>query len=325
MSSWSRTTNIVPHNAIQREKPDITIIKPPSDMHAKRDLVNMVYVRPKCTDTAVLMVFFNPAGSFRILQNILYVKQQLAAASIPFFIGELAYNTAPHVIPGAFQFRSSSYMFSKENVMNAMLAKDEVKAFSKYVIMDCDVVFDTPDWIDGISTALDTYDIIQPYKYANLLNLKFKSESVKPSIIFNRAFGHTGYVWACRRDWLDHVGGLYEYALIGGGDSCLAHMAGVTLSVLPKAYAHDLPPQGNLDKTSYLNYIIWHLPHGSLEKRQYKERGDLLIRTMANLRIDKLRNAVVRGADGTFEWKPEFQTQFNTLMLNYFKSREDDG
>jgi hypothetical protein len=312
MSSWSRTTNV-----IRYEKSE------PPELLPKRDLVHMVYSTPKCTDTAVLMVFFNPTGSFRIIQNILYVKQQLAAATIPFFIGELAYNTAPHVIPGAFQFRSSSYMFSKENLLNAMLAKDELKAYSKYVIMDCDIVFDTNDWIDGISAALDTYDIIQPYQYANVLNLKFKSIQVKPSITYKASTGHTGYVWAFRRDWYHRVGGLYEYALIGGGDTCLSYMCGFTFLSATRGYIDDIP--SSVQKISYLPYTIWHMPHGLSEKRQYKERMDIIRLTMKSLRIDRLRNAVDRGADGIFEWKPQYKTHLNSVLLNYFKSREDDG
>ena len=313
MSSWSRTINV-----IRYEKP---VVQP--DLLPKRDLVHMTYATPKCTDTVVLMVFFNPAGSFRIIQNILYVKQQLAAASIPFFIGELAYNSAPHSIPDAFQFRSSSYMFSKENLLNALLEKDEVKAYSKYVIMDCDIVFNTADWVDGISKALDTYDIIQPYQYANLLNLKFKSESVKPSVAFIPESGHTGYVWAFRRDWYDRVGGLYEYALIGGGDTCLAYMCGFTL-LSARGYKDDIPASFTL-KLSYLPYTIWHLPHGQSVKRQYKERMDVIRITMKTLQIDRLRDAVDRGADGIFEWKPQYKTHLNSVLLNYFKSREDDG
>ena len=291
---------------------------------AKRDLEHVVYATPKCTDTAVLMVFFNPAGSFRIIQNILYIKQQLAAASIPFFIAELAYNTAPHVIPGAFQFRSSSYMFSKENLLNALLAKDEVKAFSKYVIMDCDIVFDTADWLDGVSTALDSQDIIQPYQNANVLNLKFKSEQIKPSMAYTPNGGHTGYVWAFHRDWYDRVGGLYEYALVGGGDTCLAYLCGFTFPSLSKAYKDDMPPS-SVNKISYLPYTIWHLPHGQPGKRQYKERMDVILLTMKSLQIDRLRNAVDRGADGILEWKPQYKTHLNSVLLNYFKSREDDG
>jgi hypothetical protein len=337
MSSWSRSQCLFKYEKPDTHKQLIPFVGE-SVVHPKRNLINIVYATPKCTDTAVLIVFFNPSGSFRILQNLLYVKQQLERSSIPLFIGELAYHEAPHMInaegkgkgKGAsttvFQFRSASYMFSKENLLNAMLAKDELKSYSKYVIMDCDIVFDTCDWVDGISIALDTYDVIQPYQYANVLNLKFKSEAVKTGIVYEPAFGHPGYVWAFRRDWFDSVGGLYEYALIGGGDICFANMIGVLPKLITNVYKHDLPPHtSSTTKTSYLPYTIWHLPHGQQEKRQYNERMTAIRSAMTALRIDCLQNAVDRGSDGIFEWKPMYSAHLNSVLLNYFKSREDDG
>jgi hypothetical protein len=308
-----------------KDKPKFIIPSPPP----KRDLEMIHYAMPKCTDTVVILVFFNPAGSHRIVQNLLYIKQKLEIAHIPFFIGELAYNDAPYVFhpgtPNIFQFRGGSYMFAKENLISCMLRRDIVKGYSKYVIMDCDIVFDTPDWIDGISTALDSYDVVQPFQWANMLNLKFKSIMIKSSIVLNPVGGHTGYVWAFRRDWYDRVGGLYEYALIGGGDKCLAHIAGIHLEWNGGTYRSDLPPLGDSSRTWYLPYTIWHLPHGVIEKRRYVERNDTISRAMSALSISKLRDAVDVGADGLFEWKSPFRTHLNTVVLNYFKSREDDG
>lgn len=280
-----------------------------------------------CADTAVLMVFFNPAQSFRIIQNLLYIKQKLDAAHIPYFIGELAYNDAPHVLTPAdnvFQMRGTSYMFSKENIAQTMLLQTAVARYSKYVLLDCDVVFEDPGWIDSISTVLDTYDVVQPFTYVNQLNIKFKSDDVKTTIVKDNRGGHTGYAWAFRRDWWERVGGLYEYALIGGGDKCLAHMAGVELAWMPKPYVSDLPPRTETRLTC-LEGTIWHLPHGSLEKRKYIQRADTLSDAMRALRITCLRDAVERNHDGIFEWKDPYKSTMNALMLNYFKSREDDG
>jgi hypothetical protein len=215
-------------------------------------------------------------------------------------------------------------MFSKENLLNAVLAKDELKVFSKYVIMDCDIVFDAHDWVDGISAALDTYDIIQPYQYVNLLNLQFKSDVVKASIAYESTVGHPGHVWAFRRDWLDCAGGLYEYALIGGGDKCLANTVGISRNIT-NVYKDDIPSPNGTEKTSYLHYTIWHLPHGQHYKRRYIERMNMISSAMETLRINCLRNAVDRNSDGIFEWKPSFKTYLNNVLLHYFKSREDDG
>ena len=320
MSSWSRTQNVYTPGSGKSTSPA------PAALTPKRDLPHVHYNVPVRADTAVLMVFFNPAQSFRIIQNLLYIKQKLEAAHIPYFIGELAYNDAVHMLTPAdnvFQMRGTSYMFSKENIAQTMLLQTAVARYSKYVLLDCDVVFEDPTWIDSISTALDTHDVGQPFTYVNQLDIKFKSDVVKTSIVKDNRDGHTGYAWAFRRDWWERAG-LYEYALIGGGDKCLAHMAGVELAWLPKPYLADVPPRIET-RVNYLDGTIWHLPHGSLEKRKYVERAATLSDAMRSLRIARLRDAVERNHDGIFEWKSQYKATMNALLLNYFKSREDDG
>jgi hypothetical protein len=325
MSSWSRTqTNILVHSGHKSNSGiKLSYILPPA-----RELPHIHYEMPTCSDTAVLMVFFNPAQSFRIIQNLLYIKHKLDAARIPYFIGELAYNDAPHILTPAdniFHMRSTSYMFAKENIAQTMLQKTSVAAYSKYVLLDCDVVFENPVWLDAISTMLDSYDVVQGFTYVNLLNLQFKPIAVKTSLVNDNIRGHSGFVWAFRRDWWLRVRGLYEYALIGGGDKCLAHTAGVKLAWIPKPYQYDIPEPQTDTRFAYLPGTIWHLPHGALEKRKYIERSDVLADAMKRLHILNLRDAVERNADGIFEWRPPYKTIMNALMFNYFKSREDDG
>ncbi len=329
MSSWSRTQK-PPTNVYVRSSVDSKSAEHKLALPLPRNLPHIHYDVPTRSDIAVLMVFFNPAQSFRIIQNLLYIKHLLDAAHIPYFIGELAYNDTPHALSPAdniFLMRGRSYMFAKENIVNVMLQKESVAAYSKYVLLDCDVVFDNPAWVDLTSTLLDSYNVLQVFTYVNQLSIKFKSEAVKSSIIMDAMNGHTGYAWAFRRDWLLSAGGIYEYALIGGGDKCLAHMAGVKLAWLPKPYEADVPSplcEGSAS-VSCVPGTIWHLPHGILEKRKYIERAGVLAGAMKTLRIEKLRDAVERNADGIFEWRAPYKPTMNTLMLNYFKSREDDG
>ncbi len=329
MSSWSRTR--VSGTAVVGGRGSEAQPRPPS--FVPRPLPhNIVYATPACKDTAVVLAFFNPAKSFRIFQNLLYVLHQLERARIPWFVGELAYGadaahqTAP--APNIFHFRSSSYMFSKENILEAVIRQPAVAAFSKYVIMDCDIVFEALDWVDAVSAALDTHDVVQPYQYATHLNISFQPAHVKTSIVSDST-AHPGYVWAFRRDWWERVGGLCEYALIGGGDVCLAHMVGVSSALVAKPYIADLlramQTGGGPPRVTFLPLAIWHLPHGSVSNRQYSERVTVLQNAMRTLHIDHLHDAVVRNADGMFEWKPAYALTMNALMLGYFKAREDDG
>lgn len=287
----------------------------------------MAYQTPKTSDTAVILVHFNPAKSFRIVQNLLYVKQLLDNASIPYFIGELASVGDPFVFPtgmaNIYQFRSGSHMFYKENLINCVISR--APAYEKYVILDADVVFDEPGWVDAISEALHTYSVLQPYQFVHQLNIRFQVEATKASLCYTNG-GHTGYAWAFRRDWWIKQGGLYMYALIGGGDKCLAHTAGIELEWIPKPYETDLSGGRPSDVSiTYLPFTIWHLPHGSLLKRNYIERASRLQDAMRSLGIERLRDAVEINSDGVFEWKARYKQVMNTLMMNYFMGREDDG
>ena len=327
MSSWSRHRIAV---AAVPSLPPPTSVALTAAQPPPKKLKHVHYAPPTCNDTALILVFFNPSGSFRIQQNLLYVKHQLEVASIPFFIGELVYNDSAPFLDSekdkrVFTYRTSSYMFSKENIINCVLENTNIKAYTKYIIMDCDVVFEIPDWIDTISNTLDSYDVIQPFQFVHQLDISFKSSAVKQSIIADPIHGHTGYVWAFRKDWIESMGGLYMYALIGGGDKCLAYMAGVHGVSIPKPYIEDIPNKNTTTRCTFLPYTIWHLPHGNLKNRKYIERADLLLQTMIRLGIHKLHNAVNVNTQGIFEWKPEFKIDLNTLMLNYFNSREDDG
>lgn len=326
MSSWSRT-RVLGLSGVSKSDKVPVIPYPP-----KKHLVHVSYQTPKTSDTAVILVFFNPAKSFRIIQNLLYIKQLLESASIPYFIGELAAGDASHIFPTGmkhiFQFRSGSHMFFKENLINCVISR--APAYAKYVILDADVVFDEPAWVDAISEALNTYSVIQPYQFVHQLNIRFQVENTKASLCYtSQTFGynggHTGYAWAFRRDWWDRNGGLYMYALIGGGDKCLAHSAGIELEWIPKPYESDVPERSLDVLTTYLPVTIWHLPHGSLLKRNYIERASRLQDTMRSLGIEHLRDAVETNADGVFEWKARYKPVMNTLMLNYFIGRDDDG
>jgi hypothetical protein len=324
MSSWSRTH--VPGRTSKTDKTPV-IPYPP-----KKHLSHTVYSTPKVSDTVVILVFFNPAKSFRIIQNLLYIKQLLDSASIPYFIGELAGDKDSFVFPSGtphiFQFRSGSHMFYKENLINCVISR--APEYAKYVILDADVIFDEPAWVDAISEALNTYSVLQPYQFVHQLNIRFQVETTKASLCYTShtlgfSGGHTGYVWAFRRDWWLKNGGLYMYALIGGGDKCLAHQVGIEQEWIPKPYESDVGTRPTTVMTTYLPFTIWHLPHGSLLKRKYIERATTLQDTMRSLGIERLRDAVEVNSDGVFEWKARYKPVMNTLMLNYFNAREDDG
>jgi hypothetical protein len=282
------------------------------------------YLKPTKSDVAVLIPFFNPANSVRILQNLLLVKHIHEISEIPTYYIELAFDSQPFILAesdNVFHYRSDSYMFYKENLL-ALAVKRLGPAFTKLVFLDADILFDASDWYDQVSSALDTYQVIQPYKEAVDLALNFKTSTVRPSCIYTERTGHTGFAWACQRSWFESID-FFQYAVIGGGDGVFAHMIGAridTHAVYKMLLSTIKPPISK----SYIDMKIFHLPHGLKTKRQYNSRIDDLKNAMRLLRVSNLRDMIHVREDGLLLWKPTYAEPMNRLIKRYFELRGDD-
>jgi hypothetical protein len=282
------------------------------------------YTAPTCTDTAVIIPFFNPAHSVRILQNLLVVKHLHACAGIPTYFVECAFDDTPFLLDGGgetvFQYRSDSYMFYKENLI--MLAEARLPPqYTKIVILDADVVFADPAWLARISAALDVHDVLQPYKEAVYLGFDFATKAKKLSCITDPKSGHTGFVWAFQRTWL-HANPLCEYAVMGAGDAMLAHTIGVRLEI--HAVYKGLATKAVV-KTGFIDMTIFHLPHGSRETRQYSTRMDDLAAALRFFGKSNLVDLLERRDDGLLEWREAFKEKLNAIVRKYFERRRDDS
>jgi hypothetical protein len=291
------------------------------------------YVTPLSADMAVVIPFFNPTQSIRMVQNILLCTQLLRTAAIPVYIVELATKSTPFVFsasPTVYQYRSDSYMFYKENLFAA--AERLIPAsYTKFVLLDSDILFDAADWYDRVSAALDGMDVVQPYEVAHYLGADFSVLESKRSIYSPGVVGfvpHPGFAWAFRRDWFIAGGGLFEHALIGGGDWLFQLRA--EGKPLPKdrhwSYALDFNDRPSTSaRLGYVDLTIHHLFHGPKEKRQYMTREEVLWSYLKSRRIDRISALVERRDDGIFEWIPSHREELNALLLTYFQGRDDDG
>lgn len=288
------------------------------------------YNEPEVKDAAVILAFFNPAQSVRIVQNLMMVKSLLEAAHIPTFIGEIAHKDRPFVLPTSshvFQFRTESVMFYKENLL-AAVERYVPSAYTKIIVLDADVVFENPDWYRVFSAALDTAHVCQGYKYAQYLKLDFSYSEEKVGAIVS-PHGHTGFAWGFQRSWFRSPG-LFEYALTGGGDTMFyAQIRPSDPRLIFPAYAADFKDHPRTPADTVIGFAdlrVFHLPHGSKDNRQYKERHDVLVAKLRELKITRLSDAVERRPhDGMFEWKPVYRETLNALLLAYFRARKDDA
>lgn len=301
-----------------------------------------IYIEPACKDVAVLLAFYNPAGFKRILNNILYIIHILKEKKIPVFVAECVFNNAKPDIPDAdLVVNSNSYMFYKEQLLNK-LEKVVPAKYTKLVMLDGDIIFDSPDWIDQVSISLNTHDIIQPYNkacwlmpgnkiirswkysYAHALtkNIPIDSE--------NLHVYHPGFAWAFKRKTFTELGGFYPNAIIGGGDMLFTF--NFFQKSIPKDWisgpletriAIEKWPEYNANfikvspKLGIVDIRALHLFHGLTMNRQYKSRYV----KFAHLLDKKWDDHITYNKDGITEFK---DPTLRHVLLSYFKERDED-
>ena len=295
------------------------------------------YNTPVTKDLAIIFVYFNPCKYRRIIQNVLTVKHQMDCAKIPYFIGEIKHDSESEYLfsksDNVFQYSSNSYMFYKENLIR-VIEPLIPSCFTKICILDFDIFFDNPDWYFVISEKLNLVKIVQPFKTANYLNVDYSIFESRTNCVDNKTFEpinykaeHTGFVWAFDRQWFSTY--YFDDMIISGmGDTVLAN--NITKrsyngsgSFYVNFYSHINPsavnaPYGSCD----LN--VYHLNHGPLINRQYNSINYILNLTFNQNGFKKIDDVLSRREDGILQYKPEYLPLMNSVLLSYFKVRNDD-
>jgi hypothetical protein len=317
---------------VLRQRPGATITTAaavPAEPAAPASLPLPIYAKPTRKDLAVVIPFFNPTKSMRIIQNILFVTNLLSTTGIPYFVVEAATGSTPFTFteaPNVFQYRTASYMFYKENLIVA--AEKRIPAeFTKLLLLDSDILFDAPNWYDQISAILDSKQVIQPFSEAIWLGPDFVPGQRKHNMFQpEKGETHPGFAWAFRRDWYSRVG-FFEYAIIGGGDIMFYFRLKSGNFSRHRCYKEDFDALAPIPPPSvgFVNFNVYHLFHGPLKSRQYLSREEVLWTFLQSKGLTRVSALVERREDGIFEWMPRYRDEVNALMLTYFKGRHDDG
>ncbi|SEP40939.1 hypothetical protein [Propionispora vibrioides] len=304
-----------------------------------------------------ITTYFNPAKYKSKKENYLTFRQESKRNGLNLLCVELAFNDANYELTKNdadimiyVKAKGNSIMWQKERLLNIGLKKLP-RECKKIIWIDCDILFENKNWVTETAKLLDNYYIIQPFKNAYKLTCEEKfpvditnravggnNGEKLPSfayVVTNEGFstdkycGHKGYCWAGRRELFDKIG-FYDAAILGEGDSVMAHafigvpVTGYTEKLPPKCKAHQIlwaEKAFNIVNNSiyYMNYNIFHLYHGESKNRLYREK---CLHYALN-DFDPDTDIRINPHNLVWEWSSD-KLKLHQFMFEYFYQRKED-
>lgn len=300
--------------------------------------------------------YFNPVGYRRRRENFHIFREQL---QLPLVAVELSFNgrfeLQPEDAESLIQIRGRDVMWHKERLLNVAVQSLPVQC-TKVALLDCDVVFVRPDWVDAVSRRLESCPLLQPFSTVHypppdmalddpaMLQGDFTRPSVgllieqgqsSRDVLFHftrrgpgvRAPGHA---IAARRDWLQEHG-LYDANIVGSGDaSLLAGALGLYEEVLGyqelnqhqiahyRAWAEPVFRDVNGEMGCVAGDLV-HLWHGDMSNRFTFQRH----RDFCRFDFDPVADIAVEAA-GCWRWSSD-KCEMHDFVRDYFATRKEDG
>jgi hypothetical protein len=299
--------------------------------------------------------YFNPMSYSRRRQNYQCFR---SALGVPLVTVELsnseAYELRSTDADILVRTASRSVLWQKERLLNVAL--QHLPAHVEYVAwLDCDVIFERPDWHLAAASELRHHPVIQLFGSRSDLPRDHSHGNQPTTVVMTQCsvakhvstgFSSTdgpaspearltwnvdyGFAWAARRELLDRHG-FYDAMVMGGGDLAMACAAfGTTAAAarverLNEAHCRHYESWAAAfyrDVVAHVGYIegrIFHLWHGERFRRRYLQRHVEFARMAFDPRTDLHINET-----GAFEWS-DGRDDLNHFAVEYFRSRREDG
>lgn len=254
------------------------------------------------------------------------------------------------------QLRTFDEMWHKENMINLAIAQLP-KDWEYVAWIDADVFFTRPDWALETVHQLQHFMVVQLFSKAQDLGPDYQPLEMQNGFAWSyiqnqcqppqgsgtggyygyeygtRGFWHPGYAWAARREAIDAVGGLVDYAILGAADH---HMALGLIGCMGKSMPKGISPQyrnqllqweARAEKTlkrdlGYVDGLINHHWHGPKTKRYYVERWGILTKNQYDPEVDLRRDW--QGLYLMSEDTPR-QRRLRDEIRRYFRARDEDS
>jgi hypothetical protein len=305
------------------------------------------------SDLWAITSYFNPCRYKTKRDNFDIFMAGMKRANVNLLVVELAFDDEEFELPeseGTLRLRGSGVMWQKERLLNVAAAKLPASC-TKVAWLDCDLIFEDPNWFERTSEALDRFMVVQPFDVAVRLprGVQYDDGDGEFYTSYGRIFhqrpalartgefvhhGHTGFAWAARRELFDECG-LYDACLTGSGDHLMSHAFAAGMRHSPC-----MPRIIGRQQEHYIrHFLAWgtkardlvagklgavpgkllHLWHGDLVNRRYGEMNQQFktfdFNPDRDMRYDE---------NGLWEWNeaPEHLRQWAS---DFFWLRREDG
>ena len=198
------------------------------------------------------------------------------------------------------------YLFNKENLINIAVRKLLPSNWKYMAWVDADIEFKNSFWASEAIEQLKSSkcDILHLFSICRFLDSeglpsRYYHSAVK---IHNdkhlRKYGHPGYAWAMKRKAYEQLRGLFEFAIVGGGDSIMCLCLLKQMNTMKKLFGGNPYFYKEIElfrqkakglKTQFLDIMIEHNYHGETANRLYKDRRAILIDSFYHPQRDLIR------------------------------------
>jgi hypothetical protein len=259
--------------------------------------------------------------------------------------------------PNHLQLTAETILWTKENMINIAVNKLLPNDYKAFAFIDANLKFLNINWAEETLKILNSCDILQPFTNGynldnfnminkkskqlysalyvwinkNALNYKTNIENNNLNIKIGKQKTHPGWAWAITRKTYEQINVIYEFGIIGGGDSILAR------SIMEPNFMFKNPPYKHCSiafKKSLFDYqckfnnvtvgytpgTILHYYHGSLENRKYGDRWDIIIFNNYNPYTFIKKNNC-----GMYEATINFPELLKNQIIQYFAGRDEDN
>lgn len=266
--------------------------------------------------------------------------------NVKLYIVELVYNNQSFKITeknnkNHLQLKTDTPLWHKENMINIGIKTLLPKDWKCVAWIDADIEFENPYWaLDTLKILNGSKDIVQLFSHAIDMDINEDAMSIFSSFGFqyckNRKYSktgitkmwHPGFAWGCTRKAFEQMEGLFEYSILGAGDSniALSLTGNGNISVNERVSSDYL--QSVLDyeekvknlRIGYIPGVIRHYFHGSKKNRRYVERWQILVvhKYSPSLHITKDSNGIL------IPTKDCSKKLLDDIKNYFFQRNEDD-